>query len=146
MAPQRWPGTDASRVPYWVYTDPEVYAREQELIFGGPSWSYVALEVEIPNLGDFTQSTIGDKPVVVVRGKDGAINVLPNRCAHRGVQFCRDACGNADNFMCPYHQWTYNHSGRLIGVPFKKGVNGQGGMPSDFVNAEHSLPALAPII
>ena len=143
MVALRWPSTDASKVPYWVYTDPEVYQREQDLIFAGPSWSYVALEVEVPNPGDFKRSTIGDKPVVVVRGRDGVISVLPNRCAHRGVQFCRDAYGNADNFMCPYHQWTYSLEGRLLGVPFKKGVNGQGGMPEDFRNAEHGLSALA---
>ena len=40
-----------TRVPFWVYTDPDVYAREQERIFDGPSWSYVGLAAEIPQPG-----------------------------------------------------------------------------------------------
>src|SRR5437588_3976772 len=106
MTAMSWPGTDVSRVPYWVYTDPGVYDREQALIFGGSSWCYVGLAVEVPEPGDFKQSTIGDKPVVVIRGRDGAINVLPNRCAHRGVQFCREPFGHVESLMCPYHQWV----------------------------------------
>ncbi|MDQ1397500.1 MAG: salicylate 5-hydroxylase large subunit, partial [Acidimicrobiaceae bacterium] len=64
MVALSWPGTDVSRVPYWVYTDPEVYEQEQARIFGGPSWSYVALASEIPNPGDFHQSAIGERSVV----------------------------------------------------------------------------------
>src|SRR2546429_8684240 len=50
--------------PYWVYTDAEVYRREQQRIFRGASWSYVALAAEIPRPGDFKRSTIGEGPVV----------------------------------------------------------------------------------
>ena len=72
---------------------------------------------------------IGDKPVVVVRDADGGINVLVNRCAHRGVRFCRTDFGTATEFMCPYHQWTYDLRGTLKAVPLRRGLRGQGGMP-----------------
>ena len=85
----QWPEEGISRIPYWVYSDPGVYAREQERIFGGRCWAYVALEAEIPNPGDFKRTFIGDKPVVVVRDGEGGVNVVENRCAHRGVQFCQ---------------------------------------------------------
>src|SRR4051812_45872768 len=65
-----WPADDTARVPFWVYCDPELYAREQARIFTGPNWNYVALEAEVPNPGDFKRSFVGDKPVIVTRGSD----------------------------------------------------------------------------
>jgi salicylate 5-hydroxylase large subunit len=138
-----WPGGDVSRVPFWLYTDPAVYAAEQERIFAGPSWSYVGLAAEIPNVGDFKRTEIGEKPVVVVRGEDGDVNVVANRCAHRGVKFCQAESGTAKEFVCPYHQWTYDLAGNLCGVPFRRGIRRQGGMPADFDMADHGLRKLA---
>ncbi len=137
-----WPPAGISRVPFWVYTDAAVYEREQERIFGGASWSYVGLTAEIPAPGDFKRSCIGDKPVVVVRDRDGAARVLVNRCAHRGVQFCQRNFGNTPEFMCPYHQWTYDLKGHLVGVPFRRGLRKQGGMPPDFSLDAHALQTL----
>ena len=54
-----------------------------------------------------------------MRDREGSVNVVENRCAHRGVQFCQKHLGNAAEFMCPYHQWTYDLKGNLIGVPFR---------------------------
>jgi salicylate 5-hydroxylase large subunit len=137
-----WPEPDATRLPYWVYSDPALYAREQERIFCGPTWNYVALEAEIPNAGDFKRTFIGDKSVVVVRDHDGGVNVVENRCAHRGAQFCQRHLGHVTEFMCPYHQWTYRLDGSLQAVPFRRGVKGQGGMPRDFALEPHGLRTL----
>jgi salicylate 5-hydroxylase large subunit len=129
-----------TRVPYRWYTDADVYAREQERIFRGKSWNYAALACEIPNHGDFKTTTIGDAPIVLVREKSGAINAFENRCAHRGVAFCYTAHGNAKAFQCPYHQWVYDLKGKLIGVPFRNGIEGLGGgMPAEFDLADHPL-------
>jgi salicylate 5-hydroxylase large subunit len=131
-----------TRIPYDIYTDPEIYRREQERIFRGPTWNYVALGAEIPNPGDYKLTEIGDAPVVVVRDRDGAIRVLENRCAHRGVQLCRQPHGNAKTFQCPYHLWTYQLDGKLIGVTLRKGIEGKGGYGPDFDPGEHNLRAL----
>ncbi len=131
-----------SRVPYEFYVAGDIYQREQERIFGGRAWSYVGLAAELPKPGDFKRTTVGDRPVVLARDKDGAFNVFVNKCAHRGVQFCYKAYGNQKAFQCPYHQWTYDLKGNLLGVPFKKGLNGQGGMPADFDVKEHGLQTL----
>lgn len=139
---RQWPAQGIARVPFWIYSDPGIYALEQERIFCGPSWSYVALEAEIPRPGDFKRTFIGEKPVVIVRDADGAINAFENRCAHRGVQFCRKHLGNAAEIVCPYHQWTYDLKGNLIGVPFRRGVKKQGGMPADFDPKDHGLRRL----
>jgi salicylate 5-hydroxylase large subunit len=79
---------------------------------------------------------------VVVRDRDGSINALVNRCAHRGLQFCNSDFGHASEFMCPYHQWTYTLSGALKAVPLRRGLRGQGGMPADFRLADHGLERL----
>ena len=50
---RQWPQGGATRVPYWAYSDQQVYQREMDVIFCGDSWAYVGLGVEIPNPGDF---------------------------------------------------------------------------------------------
>ena len=140
---RRWPDGGSSRIPNWVYTEPEIFAREQERIFEGPGWLYACLEAELPNPGDFKRTRLGTKEVVAVRDTSGAINILVNRCAHRSAQFCSASRGTVKEFVCPYHQWTYDLSGKLLGVPFRRGYRGQGGMPADFRPEEHGLQRLA---
>lgn len=130
------------RVPYRVFTDPEVYRLEQERIFRGPHWSFVALEAEIPRSGDYKTTRIGDTPVIVMRAADGAVHVTVNRCAHRGALVVRDLRGNRSSLECVYHQWCYAPDGKLVGVPFRKGIKGQGGMPADFDMNRHGLQRL----
>lgn len=140
---RRWPAEGPARVPYWVYRDDAVYALEQDRIFSGPTWNYVGLEAEIPEPGDFKRNYVGERPVLVVRGGDGAVTVVPNACAHRGAQLRQDVLGNCgEAIVCPYHQWTYDLAGNLIGVPFRRGVKGAGGMPADFDPADHGLARL----
>jgi len=139
---RRWPEAGVTRVPFWAYTDPQVYEREMSLIFCGESWAYVGLEVEIPHPGDFKQVMLGDRPVVMVRDEQGAVRVFVNSCAHRGVKFCRAPWGHVQHFTCPYHQWTYDLQGHLRGVPFRRGLKHQGGMPAEFSREEHGLEAL----
>lgn len=131
-----------SRVPYRIYSDPAIHARELERIFHGPSWSYVGFASEIPEPGDYRRTQIGDRPVVMIRDREGAARVLLNRCAHRGAEVCREAHGRATKLVCPYHQWTYDLGGRLLGVPFRRGLKGHGGMPEDFRTEDHGLRAL----
>jgi anthranilate 1,2-dioxygenase large subunit len=129
-------------VPYQVFLDPAIYEREQERIFRGPTWNYVALEAELPHPGDFKATFVGDTPVVVTRGKEGSLHAFVNRCAHRGALVCRELRGNRLRHMCVYHQWTYDLQGNLVGVPFRQGIEGKGGYPPDFAPAQHSLRKL----
>ena len=137
-----WPSSDYSRVPYGVFSDPRIYAEEQELIFRGPVWTNIALEAEIPAPGDYRSSYVGDTPVFAVRGRDGAVRAFVNRCAHRGTLLVRDGGGNVEDFTCVYHHWCYDLEGNLIGVPFRRGLKGKGGMPKDFRMSEHGLRRL----
>ncbi len=137
-----WDAARPSRVPYWVYSDDAVYRRELERIWYGRHWLYCGLEAEIPAVGDFRTTTLGERPVVVVRSDTDEISVLENRCAHRGVKFCQARSGHAKELLCPYHQWAYDLRGGLMGVPFRRGVRRQGGMPADFDPAQHGLRRL----
>jgi len=143
LAGRQWPVAGPSRVPNWIYTDPDIFAREQDRIFQGPNWLYVCLDAEIPNPGDFVRSRLGAREVVAVRGVDGRARVLVNRCAHRSMQFCSANRGTVTEFTCPYHQWTYDLEGKLLGLPFRRGLRGQGGMPEDFRPEDHGLESLA---
>jgi salicylate 5-hydroxylase large subunit len=137
-----WQGEGSSRIPSAVYTDRAIYDRELDRIFYGPHWSYVGLEIEVPEAGSFKRTAIGERSVIMIRNRQGQINVLENRCAHRAMQFCQERFGQVKTLVCPYHQWNYNHDGKLLGVPFKNGVKGNGGMPEDFVLEDHGLNRL----
>lgn len=121
-----------TRVPYWVYRDAGVAKAEQDRIFQGPVWNYLCLEAEIPNQGDYRTTFVGSMPVVVVRGEAGAVHAFENRCAHRGALICLENEGSAKDFACVYHAWRYDLQGNLQSVAFRRGVNGEGGMPDDF--------------
>jgi salicylate 5-hydroxylase large subunit len=141
-----WEGQGSSRVPFWAYTDEALYKRELERFFYNGHWCYVGLEAEVPNAGDFKRTVVGERSVIMTRGQDGAIHVVENVCAHRGMQFCRERHGNKKELVCPYHQWTYSLNGDLHGVPFRRGVKRDGkvngGMPADFATEEHGLNKL----
>ncbi len=134
-----WPAEGITRAPYQVMSDPAIYAEEQKRIFRGPVWNYLCLEAELPEHGSFRTTYIGDTPVVVTRDKDGTIQALVNRCAHKGALLCVEPGGKKKNLTCLYHGWTYDLKGNLRGVPFQHGVEGKGGMPPHFNLAEHGL-------
>jgi anthranilate 1,2-dioxygenase large subunit len=137
-----WPREDYSRVPFWLYHDRDVYVQEQERIFKGPIWAFLGHEAEIPKPGDFRTSFIGETPILFARGEDGQIHAMVNRCAHRGAQVRRETQGNAKEHICIYHRWCYGLDGRLLGLPFRQGIRGKGGMGADFKMEEHGLRRL----
>ena len=138
-----WAQGDLTRVPYRLYRDEAVYARERERLFMGRTWNFVCLDVEIPEPGDYKTTFVGDVPVIAVRDEDGAIQVLENRCAHRGSLVCLKSFGNAKRLTCVYHAWSYDLKGKLVGLAFRNGVNGEGGMPDSFDIAQHGLRRLS---
>src|SRR6204780_2148327 len=99
-----------------IFSDPDIFEQEMELIFGR-AWLFVAHETQIPKAGDFFEAPMGKDNVLVVRQKDGSIKALLNTCTHRGNAVCRAEEGNTKNFMCTYHGWTFDLSGKLVGVP-----------------------------
>lgn len=120
------------RVHTDAYTDREVFELEMKRVFDR-TWVFVAHTSEIPNPNDYKTSYIGLQPVIVVRDAAGTVNVLVNRCRHRGAVLCREARGNKRHFDCPYHGWVYSNDGKLISVTHKDEI---GGYSADFAQPE----------
>jgi phenylpropionate dioxygenase-like ring-hydroxylating dioxygenase large terminal subunit len=108
------------RVHGSVYTSPEIFALEMRRIFR-EGWVYVAHESEVPEPGDYVTRRVGGDPLIIVRGRDGVIRVLHNRCTHRGNRLCSAGKGTANSFRCHYHGWTFGNDGSLVAVPMKDG-------------------------
>ncbi|WP_377160658.1 aromatic ring-hydroxylating oxygenase subunit alpha [Pseudoalteromonas fenneropenaei] len=138
----QWPEAGERRLPRFIYTDEAIFAREMERIFFADSWNYVALSCELPNPGDYILSSIGNVGVVVSRDRKGEVRVFVNRCPHRGARLCERRKGNNKLFTCPYHEWSFNLEGRLVGVPLSRGVDGKGGMSEQFDPSAHHLQQL----
>ncbi|ADI12817.1 large subunit of ring-hydroxylating dioxygenase [Streptomyces bingchenggensis BCW-1] len=111
---------DSDRVAGTLYTDPVLFEREMDRIFHR-TWVWVAHESEIAKAGDFKTAWVGRRPVIVTRDRRGGINVLLNRCRHRGASVCESPKGNGNGFTCPYHAWSYALDGTLRGIPYPEG-------------------------
>ncbi|WP_417623345.1 aromatic ring-hydroxylating oxygenase subunit alpha [Paremcibacter congregatus] len=111
---------EPTRIHRSLYTDPDLFNLEMERIFER-TWVYLGHESQVREPGDYLTVNVGRRPVIMVRDKDGNINVLHNQCTHRGAKVAGKTCGNARAFRCCYHGWTFKTDGTLIGVPHKDG-------------------------
>ncbi len=101
------------------YTDPTVFERELTRVFDR-DWVLVGRQGTIPKPGDYMTGKLGKRPVVCIRQKDGSIRAFANVCLHRYARLL-DGRGNKSRIVCPYHAWTYEISGQLIGITDPKG-------------------------
>jgi phenylpropionate dioxygenase-like ring-hydroxylating dioxygenase large terminal subunit len=112
---------DASLVGRRAWWDPEIYELEKRGIFGR-AWLFLAHETQIPQSGDFVQAYMCETPIIVSRGPDGSVHAAINSCSHRGLPVCRAARGNTKRFVCPYHNWSYDVTGKLVAIPQERYV------------------------
>ena len=113
---QPWYDVENGILDRRIFTDPAIYAEELEKIFAR-AWNFMCHESQIPEAGDFFMNFIGEDEVIVVRDRDGGVQVLLNSCPHRGNTVCRAELGHANSFLCSYHGWNFDLTGRLIGMP-----------------------------
>ncbi|MEO8136712.1 MAG: Rieske 2Fe-2S domain-containing protein, partial [Betaproteobacteria bacterium] len=96
---------EPDRVHRSVYSDPAIFDLEMTRIFERV-WIYCGHESQVKNPGDYYTVQIGRQPMIMVRGADGRVNVLYNRCPHRGTMLCGDRSGSTGEFFrCSYHSW-----------------------------------------
>ncbi len=104
-----------------VYISPELFDLEMERLWRS-AWTYVGHDSQVPNSGDFCTVNIAGQPLLMLRGTDGAVRVLLNRCAHKGAKILSANSGNCGKLLrCSYHGWTYTLDGSLRTVPVKSG-------------------------
>ena len=104
------------RVHKDLYSDPEIFEEELDKVFNN-TWVWVAHESEVSGKNNYKTAKIGRQPVIVVRERKGGINVLLNRCRHRGATVCEGNAGKTKAFTCPYHGWGYGLDGSLRALP-----------------------------
>ncbi|NHB61527.1 aromatic ring-hydroxylating dioxygenase subunit alpha [Photorhabdus sp. RW14-46] len=138
----QWAKEGTRRVPSKIYICNQIYEQEIKNIFLGNTWNYVGLSSEVENFGDYIQTFVGNIPVILIRDRKGILRVFVNRCPHRGAKICHNPQGNTKLLVCPYHEWAFSLEGNLAGMPFRKGINGKGGMSEFFHPEEHGLQAL----
>jgi len=111
---------EPGRVHRRVYTDPDLFELEMERIFGR-AWLFVGHASQVPNPGDYITTELGRAPVIMARHRDGSVQVLLNRCSHRGAKVVNERRGHAPRLTCCYHGWTFDTDGRLVTVPVPEG-------------------------
>lgn len=110
-------------VPAEIIGSPDYHELERTRLWGR-SWVFLAHESEIPEPGDYVIRYIGDSQFIVTRDESGAFRAHFNSCRHRGMMLCRAEQGNTSHYRCPYHGWTYNNRGDLVGVPASRDAYG----------------------
>jgi phenylpropionate dioxygenase-like ring-hydroxylating dioxygenase large terminal subunit len=99
------------------YTDPEVFAQEQERVFEA-MWFCVARAADLDKPGAFRTYQVGRESVLISRSRDGSVKGFLNICRHRGAKLCTEESGEVKRaFQCPYHAWTYGLDGKLVAAP-----------------------------
>ncbi|SEQ59270.1 Phenylpropionate dioxygenase, large terminal subunit [Thalassovita taeanensis] len=111
---------EPGRVHGSLYYDTAIFKEEIEKIWF-TTWVYIGHESEVPNNNDFVTKALGPMPVLMTRDRKGEVQLLLNRCPHRGNAVCVLEKGNKASFTCPYHSWTFSNDGALIGYAFPDG-------------------------
>jgi phenylpropionate dioxygenase-like ring-hydroxylating dioxygenase large terminal subunit len=114
--------TDMMPAEYFVradsYTSAERHALDIEMLTASPQ--LVGYASELPGPGTYCTKTVMGRSIVMTRVSDGSVRAFDNVCLHRQSRIVTD-CGSARRFACPYHSWTYDLEGNLVGVPGKEG-------------------------
>jgi phenylpropionate dioxygenase-like ring-hydroxylating dioxygenase large terminal subunit len=109
-------GPGVSHTSVEEYYDPARYQREVSLLFRRHP-IMVAFSGQLRKAGDFVVHNDTGQPILVVRGTDGTLRAFLNVCRHRSASVEVKPCGsNKRAFVCPYHGWSYDLTGRLVGI------------------------------
>ena len=106
------------KVPAKNYYDPARFEQEVRQVFRRMPL-VLAPTAELPKPGDYKAMEAVGMPVLLTRGKDGVVRGFINSCSHRGTGVALDGCGNKSRFVCPYHGWTFDQKGALVGIASK---------------------------
>jgi len=109
------PADGVARIPARHYCDPERWRQEQARIFRRLPL-VLGFSVELAEAGDYRSLTAANTPVLLTRGRDGAVRGFLNACRHRGAVVVPEGSGSGRRFVCPYHGWAYDDGGALVAI------------------------------
>ena len=130
-----WPSRH-SALPKDIFHREDIFRAELDLIFQGPAWHLLGHLAEMPNRGDFKTITIGQSPLLILRGEDDRARVFLNSCPHRGTMLQTASRGHVAEVECPYHRWLFDTRGALLAAP------GSENFPSTFCKTDYGLSEL----
>ena len=117
-----------------TYTDRELGQRErQEFFLGLPQC--VGLSGDLSEPGAFLTNNDLGIPILATRDADGSFRAFVNSCRHRGAIVETEPRGTKRRFTCPFHAWSYDTSGSLVGIP----------KPEHFGNIDTECHGLKPL-
>lgn len=120
LAESRRPISQASHVPGYIYSSPEILEREKDAFFM-QDWLFVGRVEELAQPGDFLTWRIAGEPIIVANDPKTGLHAFYNMCLHRGVEVAEGA-GQTRSFRCPYHGWVYDLTGQLTGAAYMQEV------------------------
>lgn len=106
---------DIGRVPASNYYDSDRWQLEMARVFKRTPLA-LGFTCELPEPGNYKALEVAGVPVLLSRGADGQMRSFVNMCSHRGSIVVPEGTGRARRFTCPYHAWSYDSEGRLVGI------------------------------
>jgi carnitine monooxygenase subunit len=103
------------------YTSIERHERDVAMLMTSPQ--LVGYVSELPEPGSYCTKSVMGRSILLTRTSTGSVKAFNNVCLHRQSQVVT-GCGKARRFTCPYHAWTYDDTGRLVGLPGREGFPG----------------------
>jgi choline monooxygenase len=122
----------AMTLPASMYRDLAVYERERTAIFGR-EWLVFTRVEQLASPGACVAGVLAGYPIVVVADREGTLHGFHNVCRHRGGPLVDDGESRVSGFVCRYHGWSYDTTGRLVNA------RDFGGAETAFDTDEYSL-------
>ncbi|MGH1540730.1 MAG: aromatic ring-hydroxylating oxygenase subunit alpha [Arenicella sp.] len=104
----------ASCLPPACYANDNILQAEIDTIFL-KGWISIGRTDRLNSPGDFITLNVASSPLIILRDKQHQLRAFANSCRHRGSRLL-DGEGHCRTISCPFHRWTYNLDGKLIGV------------------------------
>ena len=104
------------QTPTDTYTSEERFSEEWNKFFRDYP-QIVGMTGDLAEPGTFFTREDFGIPLLATRDEKGKFRAFANVCAHRGVVVENEKKGKKTKFSCPFHGWTYDNSGKLIGFP-----------------------------
>ena len=99
-----------------IYTSPDRAGREWDAFFRDHP-QVIGMTGDLPEPGSFMTLNDFGTPLLATRDPQGRFRAFANVCRHRGTLVEAEPRGKKHRFTCPFHAWTYDNTGALVGLP-----------------------------
>lgn len=123
------------------YTDPQFYLQERSVF--EKNWMAVGRVDQLKNVGDYFTGEVLGNPFLVTKTESNKLKAFHNVCRHKAHPVAIGD-GNCDNFICPYHGWTYNIDGKIKKTPHLGKIDNF--CPKDFSLKECAIESWGPFL